>query len=60
MNNTNWTIYTASFTAPAAYDHVLKVIITHDNPAGEYINLRSEFYCPFVVYYYPIFTNPIH
>lgn len=34
IDNTNWTTFTAAFTAPASYDHVLKVVITHDDPAA--------------------------
>jgi hypothetical protein len=32
-NNTSWSASTFNFTAPSAYDHTLKVVITHDNPS---------------------------
>ncbi|MDF2657684.1 MAG: hypothetical protein K0Q94_475 [Paenibacillus sp.] len=30
---TSWTTHTATFTAPIAYDHRLRVYVTHNNPA---------------------------
>jgi hypothetical protein len=33
LSASSWTTSTAAFTAPAAHDHILKVVITHNNPA---------------------------
>jgi hypothetical protein len=35
VNNSNWTTYSTTFSAPASHDHVLKVIVTHDNPTND-------------------------
>lgn len=34
ISASTWTASTVSFTAPAAHDHTLKVVITHNNPGA--------------------------